>query len=465
MFLILEPRDRAMRRHLPNLRKVTCGTAVTVATLALTGLLFFAPTSGWGEPAAKAPTAEQLRQTVEELVRELDAPTRARREAALARLKELGPQVLPILPAPDLLSAAAADAVKQLRGELERQKARTSIQASKVTLQGTRSLGEWIRELSKQSRNALDGSAIPPAMVNKAVKLDLNGVEFWKAWDRLGEAAGVSLSLTSGAKVQASETPVANAVVTTSGAFRVSADPAGMREIFGTTEKRLLRVPLKIQPEPRLRPLFLHYSAAEITAEVPRGASLPSLSPEAKYEVPLVEGGQEVSLSLDFVTPPTAPKEVSVQGKVWFTTAADQEPIRFNGLKTLRPGRGREVVRRRGGVSVALRKVALPAASGDRELHVEVTVTYDTGGPAFESHRTWIMHNSVYLEAPNGTRFALNGGTDTRLQTDGAVGIEYRFVDLPDPLPNYSFVYVAPTLIIDAPVEFRLNSIPVKKGP
>jgi hypothetical protein len=71
----------------------------------------------------------------------------------------------------------------------------------------------------------------------------------------------------------------------------------------------------------------------------------------------------------------------------------------------------------------------------------------------------------VFLEDAEGKGLPLNGGYETTLQADGAVGMEYRFVELPDPLPEYSFVYVAPTLIVDAPVEFDIESIPIRTKP
>ena len=88
---------------------------------------------------------------------------------------------------------------------------------------------------------------------------------------------------------------------------------------------------------------------------------------------------------------------------------------------------------------------------------------YDAGGPAFESHQTWILHNEVFLEDNDGRKMRLNGGSETTRQGDGAVAIEYRFVDLPEPLSRYEFVYVVPTLIIDVPVEFEIQSALVKK--
>ena len=50
-----------------------------------------------------------------------------------------------------------------------------------------------------------------------------------------------------------------------------------------------------------------------------------------------------------------------------------------------------------------------------------MSIAYDAGGPEFESHRTWIYHNEVYLEAPDGQRFPVNDGFDTTAQADGGV--------------------------------------------
>ena len=88
-------------------------------------------------------------------------------------------------------------------------------------------------------------------------------------------------------------------------------------------------------------------------------------------------------------------------------------------------------------------------------------VAYETGGPAFESHRTWFLHNEVYLEDPTGKQYRLNGGSESMQQGEGTLGIEYSFVELPDPLPDFTFVYVAPTLIVDVPIEFEIESVPV----
>ena len=92
---------------------------------------------------------------------------------------------------------------------------------------------------------------------------------------------------------------------------------------------------------------------------------------------------------------------------------------------------------------------------------LKLLVAYDTGGPAFESHRSWIFHNTAYLEAKDGQQFPLNGGFDISSQGNGMVGVVYRFEDIPGPLNEYSLVYVAPTLLIEVPVEFDFPAVPV----
>jgi hypothetical protein len=144
------------------------------------------------------------------------------------------------------------------------------------------------------------------------------------------------------------------------------------------------------------------------------------------------------------------------------TTAAGNEQIRFTDLARAQEARGENVARRRGGVTVTLNRVREDRAPpGKHKAHLQVGVAYDTGGPAFESHRTWILHNEVFLEDRSGRRLRLSGGSETTQQGDGSVGIEYHFVDLPDPISEYAFVYVAPTLIVDVPVEFEIQSVPV----
>jgi hypothetical protein len=103
----------------------------------------------------------ELEQEVRRLLADLAGETRARRLAAEKRLLELGPKVLPFLPASELLpTVSIREAVRRIRVELERVQARESVLPSRVTLAGKQSLAETLAELTRQTGNRLDGHSL-----------------------------------------------------------------------------------------------------------------------------------------------------------------------------------------------------------------------------------------------------------------------------------------------------------------
>src|SRR5262245_56895646 len=73
-----------------------------------------------GADNAASPPANALQTKVKKLIADLDADARAVRQQVERELLNLGPDVLPLLPPPELLpSAAVQGAVKQIRKVLE----------------------------------------------------------------------------------------------------------------------------------------------------------------------------------------------------------------------------------------------------------------------------------------------------------------------------------------------------------
>jgi len=437
------------------IRRLPLTAALAILAVVLFAAIFPAVAADDSKPAV---TADEVKR----LIDELGAPTRAARTAAEKRLLELGPAALPLFPAPDLLgSVSVRVSVDRIRHELERRQARDSIHPSVVSLHGARPLREWIAEISRQTRNRLDGSDLPESILDRPLTLDVAEKPFWATLDEVLKTSrlsfepesarrGLHLTALNDEPQQPAET------IGYAGPFRLSALPAQL------SPKRLLRVALYAQPEPRLRPLFLQFATADITAES-EGVPFKSFNPDASYELAVNEAGGRSRMQLDFVVPEGAsPRQVDLRGSFRMTTAADAAAVRFVDIAKPADGKPLGIERRRGGVTVSLQRVRRePKTDGTCELRIAITVAYDSGGPAFESHRTWIMHNEVFLEVGE-MRVPLNGGFETTLQADGAVGMEYRFISLPDPLPEYAFVYMAPTLIVDVPVRFALESVPVR---
>jgi hypothetical protein len=313
--------------------------------------------------------------------------------------------------------------------------------------------------MEQQSGNTVSVTGLSESVRQQRVLLDLTDSPFWEALDRLALAAKLhivtdrrgALCLTAD---EAATLPLA---VATTGAFRIEALSARRRA-------RVVQLQVRLLPEPRLRPLFLSFAVRDLRATTDTGQVLRPFSPEAQYELPQ---GTASPFQVDFLWPEEEPApRLNLEGTMSLTLAADNEPIRFTHLPDLVNTRRTGVLRRKGGVTVRLQKVQWKGTSRKLDrLSLRVLVRYDTGGPAFESHRTWILHNRVYLETARGKRFELNGGYETTLQADGAVGLEYRFENVPGSLADYRFVYVAPTLILEVPIEFQLSEIAVGPSP
>ena len=409
------------------------------------------------------PVADDKSAQVKALIHDLDAERRALRLKAERELLDLGPEILPLLPAPELLtSPAVKNAVARIRAALERRKALESVLPSRVTIQGERPLSKLLEDFSKQTGNGLNHEALDQSLLTRSVAVDFQNVPFWKALDELAARSGFQYQFDAGSAMLNLVARPAGGVrselaVAYAGPFRLAVETANLGKIFGDTQQQL-RLQLNLASEPRLRPLFLKYAAADVAARTAAGKSLPSRNPEARYDLPLAEGGRYLRLSSDFLVPPPADFTlVNVRGKFLIQIAAGSEHIRFTDLP-----RAAGVARRRGGVTVTLQRVVSKKTAETQDVTLRVNVAYDNGGPAFESHRSWIFHNEVSLEDSDGRHFTPDGGYDTALQGDGVVSLEYRFQKIPGRLNDYNFVYVAPTLIVDLPLEFDFESIRVK---
>lgn len=418
---------------------------------------------------AVQPTAADsaMQRDVQQLLRDLDADSRSKRQAAEKRLLELGPVVLPHFPPPELLpNATVRDAVARIRTDLERRQAQTSVQPTRLTLRGTNAkpLKEWLAELSRLSGNAIESDAVPESIQHDHLAVAVNNATFWATVDKVAHLTGMQLQSDPLSRrlrfIKPDQPQLRRELATdTNSAFRIAVMSVQSRDIAGQPDRQLVRARLEVMPEPRLRPLFLQFDMQNCVAKAGDRELLPH-NPDANYELPLTEGTGQFPVTLDFVAPAKLPRDsLTVRGRFNITTAAGSETIRFGDLDRI-GGNRLGVARRRGGVTVTLHKAGFTRVEArGHEARIAVSVAYDTGGPAFESHRQWMLHNEVFLETPEGKRVALNGGHETSRQGDGTLAVEYRFVDLPDPLPSYRFVYVAPTLILDVPVDFELRGI------
>lgn len=420
-------------------------------------------------PAVSAGGAES---TVAELLRQLGARSLRQRMDAERKLRELGPAVLDSLPPPDLLrDVAVRQAVARVRSQLERQAAQQSVAGSRVTLKGTFRVRDVVAGIAAQTRNAVDVAdesgethdAAPGARserrrhdeFDRELTVDWNGQLFWKVIGELEQLGFQAIRDDDSPQLvlHAVDPPVSDAEVRrqVSQAFRISVQAPRQRSIDGSS-RAVLRIPLTLEAEPRLRPLFLRCRMNDFIV-VAGERPLAPFSPDSSIEVPLGDGGRDVKLELPFLASAPVTGSLGLSGRVTLVTAALERDIEFPDVLQ---ASGR--TRRRGGVTVTVAETgAVPAAVGRHAVRVAVRVGYDSGTPAFESHQTWVFHNLVYLQDQQGRRYHPAGGYRTLFHGDGTVGVEYRFQGLPEKPDGWSFVYVAPTLLIGVPLQVNIE--------
>ncbi len=402
------------------------------------------------------------RDQVEPLIRGLDAATLIERSRAERQLMELGPDVLPLLPPPELIeSLSTREAIRRIRPQLERRAARESSAASSVTFHDELPLHEILEQIQLQTKNRIKLVERSNAVGQKRLRVDWDNTHFWECLEDVCQRAGLQWLIAK----EIPEIRIDNdfpalpkvSSVQYVGPFRVAVTTAEIRPVIGEEEQRMLRVNGRLSVEPRLRPLFLTMSASSFRATTNDDHSLPTWNPGAKYEIPLGDGGRDVPFQWDFRMPDSAHvKMMSIRGQIQCQIAAATERVVFD-----QTSQARGTIRRRGGVTVRIRHVNFDRLENERmNADIGITVSYDNGGPAFESHRSWIFHNAVYLENKDGTRTDFTD-FETTQQADGAVAVDYRWQNVSTTANSYLFVYEAPTLIIDVPIEVDLAGVRV----
>lgn len=458
-----------MQNHHPSAPAATNQAAIRQVLSAARGLVLLSLVL-WGYAArlgaADAPAVKsQLQAQVRALLQELDADQRARRQKAERELLDLGPAILPVLPPPELLpSHAVRTSVTRIRLILERRQAQESVQPTRITTSSSLTFGDWLRQVEAQTSNHIDATAVAASTLNSPIDRTIQQGTFWEVLEaavlqkhlRILFVPDSSTLLLGPETISGADAPWKTVI---DGPFRVAVESVKPRKVTGNSQQQRLRTELSVAPEPRLRALFLKLAAKDFQATGPGGRIFPAADAAAQFDLPLGEGGRYVRWNLDFSANSALTEAeifpLKLEGRAMMQIAAASEHIRFTDLVG-----GAGTARRRGGVTVAVQKIqAKLQPDGTQNVSLKVLVAYDTGGPAFESHRTWIFHNEVYLDLQEGAPLPPNGGFETDLQTNGAVGVTYHFQGLTGRLADYEFVYVAPTLIVDVPVKFQLDGI------
>ena len=408
-------------------------------------------------PAAEEPTpppSPEVAAEVRSLLRQLDAASLAERDAAEARLIELGPPIVDLLPrGGGRLSAEVRQRVERVRGKLELARAQKYVLPSHLTLQGKLKLSEILKSIAAQSGNTIVDyrEEFGQDADDNEIELAINNVEFWPALEQFLDKAGLALypyAEKGGLAIVTRDVPATNlAHVRYAGVFRLEPTQV-VAERNLQDNRHAVHLRLAIAWEPRTKPLALWLPLDSLSGRDDLGGEI--IAAEAgSLEAPANPGTTAVELQVPLTPPPReASKIASLKGKLTALVPGRNEQFTFDNLE-----KARDVEQRRAGAIVVLEQTRKNNALWE----LRVRVRYEDSGQALESHRGWVFENEAYLLTADGERHVPDAYETTR-HSEQEVGIAYLF-DMPKGLAEVKFVYSTPTVFLNVPVEFELSDL------
>ena len=417
-----------------------------------------------------ATTDEAVKTDVRRLVRQLDAPQLAQREAAEADLLKRGPAILGLLPTDaQAASAEVRQRLGRIRQRLQLAAADSTAQASLITLKAdSLPLSQILAAFQEQSGNAITDyrRQFSQPATDPKLSIQFDKMPFWTAFDQLLDRAGLTLysygkpqTLSVVAALGNKELPRFGRA-SYSGPFRFEAVWVRAHRDLTKASDRALVVTINVAWEPRLKVISLLDRTADIRAEDDRGKPLPVWNDSIQNEIPVSMSGTAepgkinapaVRLDPMFQLPPRSVQSIAtLKGKLRATIAGKTETFRFGDLS-----RAKNAEQRIAGVTVTLEQVL---KSGEAWI-VRMRARFDDAGDALASHRQWIFDNKAYLEGADKKPIRFKS-YETTLQTKNELGIAYLF-KIDRPLDELTFVYETPGTIVNDSFEYELKNIPL----
>lgn len=429
-------------------------SVLMIAPIVLAGLFL----SGWAAAEPPALSRQELAARTAQTIRQLSSRQLEVRQAAEKSLVELGPEVLPLLPAPDLLGESSSrEALRRVRKQLELALTRQAAEPSRLTLQGSFTSSQLAADITRQTGNSVTFVRDAADAPEPPLAVDWQARTFWEALRELQSISPyrIDSAQTGTALVlrqKSAEAPEPLASLIPSGPMAWDVVSIDQKPLEGSTNT-LLRFHLFLRTEPRLDPLFVFLDAADwqvnarlkSTTENPKVESAPLQplalwNPAARYELVAGRSHEGTTFTIDAILPAgMLASEYQLVGKARVHLGLVRQEFEFP-LADLKPGKSL----RRGGVTITIRSLS---ALGASPATIGLSAAYDVGGPAFESHRAWVFHRQAWLkQGPTSPLEPFHDLTVTQA-TSGVTAAEFEFTS---PFAkDDTFVYSAPLLLTD----------------
>lgn len=401
------------------------------------------------EPAQDTSQQEELRKTIATLAAQLDADQADVRDAAEAKLLELGPVAIEYLPP---LSDAASDECRmRMERVLETLGSQSNVdisQPTRISFDGVVPAKDALNHIAKLSGNTL---VAPPMEGGDPLNLRFDDTPYWEAVDEILDKLGLAIDPedhpTLRLQPRQPGSAQSGAMAAYAGMFRL--EPISVRKNLDLrdSEENTLTVALCVTWEPRISPAILRVDLKGLELVCDNGEVL---HPRLQQESEFIPFGATVGMQLEFEKPTPAAKEiVKFQGTLEALVPGPSISLEFSELVQASAERMSA-----GDVIVTLEK-----ARKNRDLQ-ELIVTLSThSNTHVEALQSLLSKHEAYLVDPKGQKIEF-AGWSTNSITENSLRFSYLF-DVGDSLDGYRYVFRYPQAIRSSTIRFSLGPIPL----
>ncbi len=419
----------------------------------------------WSSDAipVQAQDNEALRDRIDQLLERLRSEDEDRRINAQEALEKLGPEARPYIGELDSIDdEAIRESLTQILETWNAIEEARALEGSRVTIQGKGiRLSDAIRILQRQSGNPIVDirEEFGESTSNPAFDLDLVDVPFFPALDKISDQAGLepyfetvdgTIGLLS-ASMGDEEEPTSEDRVQYSGPFRVTLRSLTLHRAFGGGLSAGNAV-FELVWEPRIRPMILDLGSRSSSITDDLGKAISPQYPSEYTSVILRPETPFAEINLNFELPSRDSNTLEkLNLKAEITVPA--KPTRFSFRDITQAG----TELKDGPIAIQLIRSRTQGAV----WRFSIILSYEGGGPAFESYQQGLFNNRIWLQTEDGSRFELNGGFNTLGSNENQVGYEYQFVDVPGQAIEYSLIYETPSKLAKIPLDVTFEDVPL----
>lgn len=404
-----------------------------------------------------------LKQTVQELVAQLDDVDAAVRDRAEVKLVELGHGVLEHLPpVTNETSEQVRVRLSRVRRAINNRANPEPMRASRLTLKGEMKLSEALAAVEAQTGNRLTDvrAGFGDEAPDTRVKLDFEETPFWTVIDEIMNQAGLILfadysgeaeTLALMSRGNRGDPP--QGVVAQNEMFRFEAVQMDASRNLRNPDGQFLRLSLEVTWEPKAAPITLTHVLSDLEILDEKGNPLTMVTELERQAIPVPDATSGLTFDIPLRLPSRSVQRIAkLKGRFVASIPARRTTFEFPNLDQ-DPGEAQEAERQAEGVTVILQQFRTKRRLRD----ARILVRFDEADEALQANYSWVYNNRVYLVDPDGNRIA-HVGLEGYRQEPGAMGVSYKF-DVAGELAGHKLVYVSPVAVRSIPISYTLENI------